>query len=72
LDNAAADLELRTAIHRIRQQELGHLRFAIDHAGTPRMFDQVIDRVISTTTASLIWLSTYGSHSMMRRAIEKP
>jgi ubiquinone biosynthesis monooxygenase Coq7 len=64
------DFQLYGMILSIREEELAHLRHAEEHLQTPGVMLQVLRKVISFATDSLIWLSTWGDSTRMTHALK--
>lgn len=66
---AGRDAEMRDVIAAIRDEEQDHIRYAVDHRrGRGRGYGW-LERLISTATESLIWLSTRGDSVRLAREL---
>ena len=61
------DAGLHALILSIREEELAHLRHALDHLHEPGRAERALQAAISAVTDLLIWLSTWGDSSRMAR-----
>jgi ubiquinone biosynthesis monooxygenase Coq7 len=61
------DADLHALILSIREEELAHLRHALDHLHEPGPAQRALQAVISAVTDRLIWLSTWGDSTRMAR-----
>jgi ubiquinone biosynthesis monooxygenase Coq7 len=61
------DPELHAIILSIREEELSHLRHALDHLDEPGLGQRTLQATISAITDLLIWLSTWGDATRMAR-----
>jgi ubiquinone biosynthesis monooxygenase Coq7 len=63
------DPELSATILAIRTEELRHLEFAENGLPPSSMTARLLRPLVSTATALLIWLSTYGEALILRRIL---
>jgi ubiquinone biosynthesis monooxygenase Coq7 len=61
------DADLHALILSIREEELAHLRHAVDHLHEPGPTQRALQAAISAVTDLLIWLSTWGDSTRMAR-----
>jgi ubiquinone biosynthesis monooxygenase Coq7 len=61
------DADLHAIILSIREEELAHLRQALDHIPDLGPMQRALQATISSATDVLIWLSTWGDSTRMAR-----
>jgi 3-demethoxyubiquinol 3-hydroxylase len=66
---AGKDPDLHWLISTIREQELQHLRFAEQRMETKSVWGRALGAIIAATTEVLIWLSTWGDSTRLRRSL---
>jgi ubiquinone biosynthesis monooxygenase Coq7 len=65
------DADLHAIILSIREEELAHLRHALDHLDEPGRIQRALQASISAITDLLIWLSTWGDSTRMARDLRR-
>jgi 3-demethoxyubiquinol 3-hydroxylase len=65
------DTDLHAIILSIREEELAHLRYALDRLHEPGPGQRALQAGISAITDLLIWLSTWGDSSRMARDLQR-
>jgi ubiquinone biosynthesis monooxygenase Coq7 len=65
------DADLHALILSIREEELAHLRHALDHLDMPDRAQRALQAAISAVTDLLIWLSTWGDSTRMARDLRQ-
>ena len=65
------DADLHAIILSIREEELAHLRHALDHLDEPSRAQRALQASISAITDLLIWLSTWGDSTRMARDLRR-
>jgi ubiquinone biosynthesis monooxygenase Coq7 len=65
------DADLHALILSIREEELAHLRHALDHLHEPGAGQRALQAAISAVTDLLIWLSTWGDSTRMARELQR-
>lgn len=63
------DESLRSVIAAIHVEELAHLNRAIASSGEPKPADAILRGAISLVTECLIWLSTWGDSTRLKRLL---
>jgi ubiquinone biosynthesis monooxygenase Coq7 len=61
------DAELHDLILSIRDEEEGHLRLAVAQKGRGNALTRAVEAVVSASVHVVVWLSTWGDSSRMRR-----
>jgi ubiquinone biosynthesis monooxygenase Coq7 len=64
---AGRDADLHAIILSIREEELAHLRQALDHLADLSPMQRALQATIASATDVLIWLSTWGDSTRMAR-----
>lgn len=65
------DPALKALIASIQEQELAHLQHAVDHQQRRGALRAMVLPVIALVVESLIWLSTWGDSTAMRRELAR-
>jgi 3-demethoxyubiquinol 3-hydroxylase len=65
------DRGLFALIESIRAEEEGHLKLAIDQKGGSSRLTRVVETVVRASVHAVIWLSTWGESSRMRRDLAR-
>jgi ubiquinone biosynthesis monooxygenase Coq7 len=68
---AGKDLELYGLISAIQVQELRHLDHADERISADAAWSRALNATIAGTTEALIWLSTWGDSSRLRRSLRR-
>jgi ubiquinone biosynthesis monooxygenase Coq7 len=68
---AGKDPELHALIAAIQEQELMHLGHADERIRTNAAWSRVLSRAIAGATEALIFLSTWGDSSRLRRSLRR-
>jgi 3-demethoxyubiquinol 3-hydroxylase len=68
---AGRDTDLHAIILSIREEELAHLRHALDHLHEPGAGQRALQASISAVTDLLIWLSTWGDSTRMAHELQR-
>lgn len=65
------DDQLAKVIGAIQFEELEHLKFAEEHSvrASWRNWARILDALVAAATESLIWLSTYGASSRLKKQV---
>jgi ubiquinone biosynthesis monooxygenase Coq7 len=63
------DERLKNAIETIQAEELQHLHFAETHCRSGGAIARVLDALIAGITEVVIWLSTWGEVTRMRKEL---
>jgi ubiquinone biosynthesis monooxygenase Coq7 len=66
---AQRDVELHRIILEIREEELSHLHYAETHIESNTRSYRLLSRIIADATEVLIWLSTWGDSSRMKKEL---
>lgn len=64
------DAELHEQIAAIQEEEAGHLSLARQEKGGDTLFTRVLDGLIRPSVHLVVWLSTQGDSTRMRRDLE--
>jgi ubiquinone biosynthesis monooxygenase Coq7 len=65
------DAELLELISAIQQQELMHLKHAEQRIGLNATWGRTLSAVIASMTEVVIWLSTWGGSTRLRRSLTR-